>query len=168
MRVALEEAKAARGRGDLPIGAVVVLDGSLLSSTSNRNTTEMSWLSHAEANALWTNSQTLRRAVQTRGSRATLYSTLEPCAMCLAMALFSRIERIVFGASDAKFGACSKDICVRGFDCSEVVSVQSGILASESYSLIHGFVTPFPFPDSMLLPEGLSYVPKAIEVQLPD
>ena len=101
MRQALEVAADAGLRGEVPIGAVVVMNGELLASAGNTREAEADPCGHAEVNAI-------RAAARTRGhwrlDGATVYVTLEPCAMCAGAMVLARIDRCVYAASDPKGG----------------------------------------------------------------
>jgi tRNA(adenine34) deaminase len=102
MREALAEARAAEGHDDVPIGAVVVVGGEVVARAHNRREVDADPTAHAEILAL-------REAARVRGhwrlDDATLYVTLEPCAMCAGALVLARLERVVFGADDPKAGA---------------------------------------------------------------
>jgi tRNA(adenine34) deaminase len=103
MALAITEARAALAHGDVPIGAVVVVGDEVLASRHNERELAGDPTAHAEVLAL-------RDAAQARGSwrldDATLYVTIEPCAMCAGALVNARIARVVFGAPDLKAGAC--------------------------------------------------------------
>lgn len=103
MEVALAEAHAAMEHGDVPIGAVVVIDGQVVARRHNERERTGDPTAHAEVLAL-------RDAAATVGSwrldGATLVVTLEPCAMCAGAAVNARVERVVFGARNMEAGAC--------------------------------------------------------------
>ena len=99
---ALEEAARAAQAGEVPIGAVVVLDGRLLASSHNQPIATHDPTAHAEIVAL---RAAARELGNYRLTGATLYVTIEPCAMCCGAALHARIGRLVYGADDAKAGA---------------------------------------------------------------
>jgi tRNA(adenine34) deaminase len=103
MRLALREAELASAHGDVPIGAVVEHDGELIAAAHNERELRQDPTAHAEILAL-------REAAQALGSwrvlDATIYVTLEPCAMCAGAIVLARVERVVFGAEDPKAGAC--------------------------------------------------------------
>jgi tRNA(Arg) A34 adenosine deaminase TadA len=101
MRLALEEATRAAQAGDAPVGAVVIRNGEVIARGRNRKTTTACGTAHAEMNALLEAAPVLGR----RPSGVVLYSTLEPCAMCLGAACFAGIETLVFGARDEVGGA---------------------------------------------------------------
>lgn len=102
MALAMGEATAAASRGEVPVGAVVVLDGQVLAAEGNRIVEYRDPTAHAEMLAL-------RKAAARLGNErligATLYVTLEPCAMCAGALSFARIARVVFAAEDPKGGA---------------------------------------------------------------
>jgi tRNA(adenine34) deaminase len=102
MALAVAEAEAAAAHDDVPIGAVVVVDGEVVASAHNRREVDADPTAHAEI-------LVLRDAARARGSwrldGATLYVTLEPCAMCAGALVLARIDRVVFGADDPKAGA---------------------------------------------------------------
>jgi len=103
MQLALDEARAALEHGDVPIGAVVVLDGEVIARRHNERELTNDPTAHAEVLAL-------RDASNARSSwrldDATVYVTLEPCAMCAGALVNARVARVVFGAPDLKAGAC--------------------------------------------------------------
>ena len=102
MGLALEEAARAAQAGEVPVGAVVVLDGRLLGSGHNAPIKDSDPTAHAEIVAL---RAAAREAGNYRLIGATLYATIEPCAMCCGAVLHARIARLVYGADDAKAGA---------------------------------------------------------------
>ncbi|HEY7434371.1 MAG TPA: tRNA adenosine(34) deaminase TadA [Methylomirabilota bacterium] len=102
MGLALEEAARAARVGEVPVGAVVVLDGRLLGRGHNASIARQDPTAHAEIVAL---RAAAREAGNYRLTGATLYVTIEPCAMCCGAALHARIARLVYGADDAKAGA---------------------------------------------------------------
>src|SRR5438876_3293709 len=102
MRAALDEARAAGARGEVPVGALVVLDGQVLARAGNASIAEHDPTGHAEVRAL------RAAAARTRNYRlpgAVLYVTVEPCVMCMGAALHARVARLVYGCTDPKGGA---------------------------------------------------------------
>ena len=102
MRLALAEAELAIEHGDVPVGALVVVDGEVLASRHNERELTGDPTAHAEVLAM---REACDRLGTWRLDNATLISTLEPCTMCAGAALNARIERVVFGAADLKAGA---------------------------------------------------------------
>ena len=101
MEIALEEAKAAASAGEVPVGAVIVRDGKVVSKAHNRVLRDKDPSAHAEMLAI-------RLAAKTLGSErlidCDLYVTLEPCAMCATVISFARLRRLYYGADDPKGG----------------------------------------------------------------
>ena len=137
MSIALEEARAAGARGEVPVGCVVVRDGTIVARAGNRTIADHDPTAHAELIAI-------RAAASTLGSErltdCDLYVTLEPCAMCAAAMSFARIRRLYFGAADAKGGAVENG--VRFFaapTCHHRPEVYGGINESECGELLKNF-----------------------------
>ena len=137
MQFALEEARAAAARGEVPVGCVVVRDGEVVARAGNRTLADKDPTAHAELLAL-------RRAAAALGSErltdCDLYVTLEPCTMCAAAMSFARTRRLYFGASDPKGGAVEHG--VRFFaapTCHHRPEVYGGINETECAALLKGF-----------------------------
>jgi tRNA(adenine34) deaminase len=111
MELALAEARKAGARGEVPVGAVVAVDDRVIGAAGNRRQASNDPTAHAEILAL-------RQAASELGtwrlSGATVYVTLEPCPMCAGALVAARVDRLVFGAVDAKAGACGSlyNLCV--------------------------------------------------------
>lgn len=103
MRLALALAARAYEQGEVPVGAVVVIDGEVLGAGFNRPIAAHDPTAHAEIQALREAGQ---RAGNYRLPGATLYVTLEPCVMCAGALMHARVARVVYGAPDPKTGAC--------------------------------------------------------------
>ena len=103
MLEAIHEAKKAEKLTEVPIGAVIVLNGEIIARAHNLRETKQSAVAHAELLAI---EQACENLGSWRLENATLYVTLEPCAMCAGAILLSRIDRVVFGAFDPK-GGCA-------------------------------------------------------------
>lgn len=137
MQVALEEARAAAERGEVPVGAAIVRDGEILARAGNRMRELRDPTAHAEMLAI-------RMACETLGSErltgADLYVTLEPCAMCAGAISFARINRLYFGASDEKGGGVLHG--GRFFSqptCHHAPEVYDGIGSAEATALLKDF-----------------------------
>src|ERR1700756_3100308 len=102
MRLALEEARAAAGRGEVPVGAVILHDGKPIASAGNRTLELKDPTAHAEMLVIRAASAHL---ASERLTACDLYVTLEPCAMCATAISFARLRRLYFGAGDPKGGA---------------------------------------------------------------
>ena len=137
MRLALAEARRAAELGEVPVGAVVVRGDELLGAGHNRREIEGDPLAHAEILAL---RQAAARVEGWRLLGCTMYVTLEPCAMCAGALVNSRVERLVFGASDPKAGYCGSlgDI-PRDPRLNHRLLVESGVLAEECGALLRAF-----------------------------
>ncbi len=138
MRRALELAMHARDvEGEVPVGAVLVLDGDIVGEGWNRNVTMSDPTAHAEIGAL---RDAGRRLGNHRIPDSTLYVTLEPCAMCAMALVHARVARVVYGAVDPKTGAAGSVFDTLISDRhNHRVDVQGGLLASESAALLRDF-----------------------------
>ncbi len=137
MRLALAEARAALITDDVPIGAVAVWHGRVISSGRNRREADHDSTAHAELIALQGASRALGRW---RLDDVTLYCTLEPCAMCAGAMVLARLGRLVYGAIDLKAGmAGSIDDLLRHPRLNHRVDVSGGLLADECAALLHDF-----------------------------
>ena len=137
MDLALEAARKAAERGEVPVGAVVVKDGAVLATAGNRTIADHDPTAHAEILAL-------REAARLIGSErlieCDLYVTLEPCAMCAGAISFARIRRLYFGASDPKGGAVEHG--PRFFSqptCHHAPEIYGGMNESDSAELLRMF-----------------------------
>ena len=137
MDAALEEARKAAERGEVPIGAVVVFDGRIIASAGNRTRELNDVTAHAEIVAIREASAVLN---DERLAGADLYVTLEPCTMCAAAISFARIRRLYYGADDPKGGAVESG--VRFFaspTCHHRPEVYGGIQEARAAELLRGF-----------------------------
>ena len=107
MNLALQEASKAEAKGEIPVGAVLIIDGKLIAKAHNQSISKNDATAHAEI-------ELLRKAGKAQKNyrviNSTIYSTLEPCAMCFGAMVHARVKRIVFGASDPKTGVCGSCI----------------------------------------------------------
>ena len=137
MRRALELARAARAREEVPVGAVLVRDGVILTEAANEVEARHDATAHAEMLAI-AEAQALLKTWRLNGT--TLYVTKEPCPMCAGALAHVRIDRIVFGVSDPKAGACGGAFQL--FDLPGLnhrCEITSGILRDESLALLQDF-----------------------------
>lgn len=137
MALALSEAARAPAHGDVPVGAVVVIDGVVVARRHNERERAGDPTAHAEILALRDAAAHLRRW---RLDGATLYVTLEPCPMCAGAAVAARLARIVYGAADLKAGACGSlyNVCADP-RLNHEVSLRPGVRADEAAALLTAF-----------------------------
>jgi tRNA(adenine34) deaminase len=137
MRHALELARRAHEQNEVPVGALVVLEGEVIGEGWNQPIAAHDPTAHAEIVALRT---AAARQKNYRLGTATLYATLEPCAMCVGAAINARVARIVFGAWDLKAGACGSvwDL-PREPRLIHRMDIFGGVCADECGALMRGF-----------------------------
>ena len=137
MGLALDEARRAEACGEVPVGAVVVLDGRAIGRGHNRVIAESDPSAHAEIVALREAAQSMKNY---RLTGARLYTTMEPCAMCCGAALNARISRLVYGAADPKAGAArSLYRLLEDTRLNHQVAVVAGVRSGECGSILTGF-----------------------------
>lgn len=137
MRVALAEARAGLAAGEVPVGAVVVLDDVIIGQAHNAPIALGDPTAHAEVLAL---REAARKVGNYRLPRATLYATLEPCVMCCGAVLHARLARVVYGAADPKTGAVeSRHRLLDDPRSSHRVETVRGVLEAECGALLKEF-----------------------------
>jgi len=137
MRLALDQARLAAVHGEVPVGAVMVRDSEVIGTGYNLTRRLQDATAHAEMLAM-------RRAAERLGywyfERCTLYVTLEPCIMCAGALVLARLERLVFGATEPKFGGCGSIFnIVRERRLNHKVEVTGGVLEDECAGLMREF-----------------------------
>jgi tRNA(adenine34) deaminase len=137
MTLALDEARRAAEQGEVPIGAVLALAGELVSARGNERERRHDPTAHAEM-------LVLRDAAAILGGwrlpEATLYVTLEPCAMCAGAIVLARVARLVFGADDPKAGAAGSIFNIVDHPAlNHRPEVHAGLMATEASELLRGF-----------------------------
>ena len=137
MRIAIEEANLAMDKNEVPVGAVLVKNDTLIAQAHNKPITKNDPTAHAEI-------QLLRKAGEQQKNyrlpKSTLYVTLEPCTMCFGAMVHARIDRIVYGASDPKTGVCGSRMNLNEENFfNHKISITSGILEKESSELLKLF-----------------------------
>ncbi|MGV0963013.1 MAG: tRNA adenosine(34) deaminase TadA [Polynucleobacter sp.] len=137
MQQALSQAKLAAAAGEVPVGAVLVRDGQVISTGFNQPITNSDPSAHAEMMAL-------RAAAQSESNYrlpgTTLYVTLEPCTMCAGAMLHARVERVVFGAADPKTGAAGSVLNI--FSEKQInhqTQIEGGIMGEECGQVLRDF-----------------------------
>lgn len=137
MAIALEEAALAPGHGDVPVGAVVVVDDQVVARRHNERELRSDPTAHAEVLALRDASE---RLGTWRLEDATLFVTLEPCAMCAGAMIHARLGRLVYGAPDPKAGAAGSVLEVLNHPkLNHQMAVTANVLAEECGELLRGF-----------------------------
>ena len=136
MEEALKLAQEAAAEGEVPVGCVIVRGEEIVGRGRNRRERGRSALAHAEVEAI-------RQACETLGGwrlwECTLYVTLEPCPMCAGAIINARIPRVVFGASDAKCGACGSVCDLFSMDFNHHPTVEKGVREAEAAALLEEF-----------------------------
>ena len=137
MRLALREAERAAEHGDVPIGAVVTLDGEVISTAGNERELRKSPVAHAEIIAI---EQAAAYMKSWRLLNTVLYVTLEPCPMCAGAIVQARIPHLVYGATDEKAGAAGTlyNVC-QDARLNHCLEITTGVLADESAALLRQF-----------------------------
>lgn len=137
MRLALEQARQAYDLGEVPIGAVIVCDGVVVSAAHNRRETWRRATAHAEILAI---EEANAKLARWRLTGATLYVTIEPCPMCAGALVMSRIDRLVYGSADYKAGAVESIFNVADNGAlNHRLLVTAGVLADECRELMQKF-----------------------------
>ena len=136
MGEALALAREAAADGEVPVGCVIVRDGKVVGRGRNRREKERSALAHAEIEAI---DEACRTLGGWRLWDCTLYVTLEPCSMCAGAILNARIPRVVFGASDRKYGAVGSVCSLFSMEFNHHPAVESGLRAEEAAALMEDF-----------------------------
>lgn len=137
MRVALDEARRALSHGDVPVGAVLVMDGEVIASACNEKELRRDPTAHAEMLCLRAGAE---HAGDWRLLGSSLYVTLEPCPMCAGALVWARVERLVYGPPDPIAGAAySLYNIVQDSRLNHSVEIVTGVLEQESSELLRSF-----------------------------
>jgi len=137
MKLAFQEAQKSKEMNEVPVGAIIVLNGEVISKSHNKSISENDPTSHAEINAL---RNAANRIGNYRLTGATLYATLEPCAMCYGAIIHARISRLVFGAYDTKTGVCGSSINLHEQECfNHAPEITGGVLEKDCSLILAGF-----------------------------
>jgi len=137
MHLAIVQAQSAALRGEVPVGALVVLEERILAAAGNRTVTDCDPTAHAEIIAL---REAARKTGNHRLIGASIYVTVEPCAMCAGALIQARVARLIYGADEPKGGAIRT--CMQVLNAPALnhrVEVISGVLAEESVELLQSF-----------------------------
>ena len=136
MEEALSLAKEAAAEGEVPVGCVVVRGDEIVGRGRNRRENIKNALAHAEIEAI---SDACKNLGGWRLWECTLYVTLEPCPMCAGAIVNARIPRVVYGAGDAKCGACGSVCDIFSMDFNHHPAVEKGLMEAESSELLTAF-----------------------------
>ena len=136
MEQALALAREAAAEGEVPVGCVIVRGDEIVGRGRNRRENTKSALSHAEIGAIH---EANRKLGGWRLWECTLYVTLEPCPMCAGAIINARIPRVVYGASDKKFGACRSVCSLFDMAFNHRPQVEAGLLEEETAALMTEF-----------------------------
>ncbi len=137
MALAIEEARRAGEEGEIPVGAVLVIEGTVVASAGNERERRHDPTAHAEM-------LVLREAAEAAGGwrlrDASLYVTLEPCAMCAGAIVLARVRRLVYGADDPKAGAAGSVLNIVDHPAlNHSPEVKAGVMAAEGAALLREF-----------------------------
>ena len=137
MRLAIEQAHQAESLSEVPVGAVLVIDGALIAAAFNAPISGCDPSAHAEI-------AVLRKAAELRKNYrlpfSTLYVTIEPCTMCMGAMIHSRVQRVVFGAREPRAGAVVSQLQLAGQSFyNHQIEVTEGVLADECGALVSTF-----------------------------
>lgn len=136
MKLAIEQAKIAVSMGEIPVGAVIVSNGDIISTGYNKREMLTNSLAHAEIVAI---NSACKKVSSWRILNATLYVTLEPCAMCAGAIINSRIEKVVFGAYDPKAGSFGSLVNLSELCYNHQPKIVSGVCEKECADLLSNF-----------------------------
>ena len=137
MRAAIDEARLAQAAGEVPVGAVLVIDGEIVARAYNTPISANDPTAHAEINLLRAAAQSVQNY---RLDNATVYVTLEPCIMCAGALVHARIRTLVFGARDLRFGGVRSKFQLADSDLlNHRIQIVEGVLAAETTALLQNF-----------------------------
>ena len=137
MKLALQEAQKSQEMNEVPVGAIIIMNGEVISKSHNKSISQNDPTSHAEINALRNAASKVRNY---RLTGATLYVTLEPCAMCYGAIVHARITRLVFGAYDPKTGVCGSSIKLHEQECfNHTPEIVGGVLEEDCSLILKDF-----------------------------
>ena len=133
MNIALDEAKKAATKGEVPVGAVIVMDGEIIAAAHNNREQTGDATGHAELLAI-------RSACEKLGGwhleRCELYVTLEPCPMCMGAIINSRLGSVIYGAKDAKAGACGSVFNMCAYPLNHKPKTEGGFMREECAEIL--------------------------------
>ena len=134
MQIALQEAK--KVQKDIPIAALIVKNGEIIASATNKREENNQTIAHAEVLAI---NEANKKTNSWRLEDCDIYVTLEPCAMCAGAIVNSRIDRVVYGAPDIRFGACGSLFNINSYPLNHAFELTSGVCEDECKALLSDF-----------------------------
>lgn len=141
MEIAMQEAREGYERGDFPVGAVLTFDNQLIGKGNNSTRTNGEWSSHAESSLIKAHAPAIQKAVKDE-RLVTIYTTLEPCLMCLGTSRLNRIGRIVYACPDPNGGATELDVnSIAPWYSKAWPKIERGSFGKESYSLLVDYMS---------------------------
>ena len=137
MQIAIQEAIKAEKEGEVPVGAVLVKDGLLISKAHNQPISKNDATAHAEIQLIRTAGKELQNY---RLNGSTIFVTLEPCAMCFGAMVHARVKRIVYGANDPKTGVCGSSTDLINANCfKHKINISGGVSERKCSQLLQTF-----------------------------
>jgi tRNA(adenine34) deaminase len=137
MKLAIRQALIAQSNGEVPVGAVLVKDEKLIAKSHNQSITKNDASAHAEIQVIRLAGDKLNNY---RLNNSTIYVTLEPCSMCFGAIVHARINRLVFGAFDARSGVCGSCEDFSKLNCfNHKITIQGGVNEIDCKTLIQSF-----------------------------
>jgi tRNA(adenine34) deaminase len=140
MELALQEARIGYQRGNFPVGAVMTVNGELAGRGGNSMGENNNWTDHAETSVIRNNSELVKKAAKS-GQSVHLYTTLEPCLMCLGTSVVNRVSRIVYACDDPYGGSAGLDKnSLPNFYVNHWPVIEKGSFERESYDLVLSYM----------------------------
>lgn len=136
MSEAISLARVAAEIDEVPVGAIIVRDGEIIARAYNRRQTDKCATAHAEILAI---EEACRRLGGWRLPRAVMYVTLEPCPMCAGALINARVERVVYGAPDIRFGAMGSLFDLSKMELNHKIEVTAGVLSGECRTMLSDY-----------------------------
>ena len=136
MKKALKEAEKAYNKGEVPVGAVIVKDGKIISRGHNLKEIKKDTIMHAEIIAI---EKASKKLDAWRLEKCDIYVTMDPCPMCMGAIINSRIRKIYYGIPDLKAGACGSVIDLTTYKFNHIPTYEKNVLGEESKELLQKF-----------------------------
>jgi tRNA(adenine34) deaminase len=150
MKIALEEAEESYKRGYFPVGAVLVSNGKIIGQGNNSNATDKGWSSHAENVLIKRYSADIKELIKS-GYSVDIYTTLEPCLMCLGTIVLNRISRVIYACPDPNGGATKLDpASLSAWYKKKWPVIERGVLKEESYQLLVNYMEKYDRWENLL------------------